>query len=196
MKKTEYLVGIDEVGRGPLAGPVSIGVFVIEKRNQRKLSLANDSKKLTESKREELFLYFKKLKKEGLCDFVVVHESAKQIDKIGISACIKRAIKKGLSRIDKKPDDCVVRLDGSLKAPEEYKNQQTIIKGDSKEKVIGAASIVAKVTRDKYMIRQAKKYPEYGFEFHKGYGTKKHRDLIQKKGALELHRKTWLTNIE
>ena len=192
MKNNQYIIGIDEVGRGPLAGPVSIGVFVIPKKHIRKITLANDSKKLTESKREELFKYFSELRKEGICDFYVIHESAKQIDKIGISACIKRAMKKGLAKTALSPDICDVRLDGSLYAPAEYTKQKTIVKGDSKDKAIGAASIVAKVTRDRKMVRLGKKYPHYGFEIHKGYGTKKHREDIVKFGASDVHRKSWI----
>lgn len=194
-KKAQYVIGIDEVGRGPLAGPVSIGVFVVHKKHIRKIKFANDSKKLSESKREKLFGYFKGLQNDGLCNFVVINESATMIDRYGISVCIKRAIKKGLKKIDIQPDDCVVRLDGSLYAPLEYTNQTTIIKGDNKEKVIGAASIVAKVTRDRLMKKLGKKYSEYGFEIHKGYGTKKHRMTIEEFGPSDIHRKTWLTNI-
>jgi ribonuclease HII len=94
-----------------------------------------------------------------------------------------------------KPEKCFILLDGGLKAPVIYKNQRTIIKGDEKERSIAFASIVAKVTRDALMCRLAKKYPKYLFEIHKGYGTKKHRELIKHNGLSVEHRKTFCKNI-
>ena len=194
-RKIEYLVGVDEVGRGPLAGPVSVGVFVISKKNLRKIDIANDSKKLTEKDRKNISDQFTAMRKNGLCDFVVISKTSKQIDKFGISTCIKKSIAEGLKKLNIDPKISMIKLDGLLSAPEEYIYQETITKGDSKEKVIGAASIVAKVHRDSHMTRIAKKYPEYGFEQHKGYGTKKHCDAIKKNGVCDIHRELYVRNV-
>jgi len=190
-----YIVGIDEAGRGPLAGPVAVGLVCIPKNFNKKLfGKAKDSKMLSEKVREEIFLETKKLHKEGLLKYAVSMVQAKAIDEKGISYAIKLCIKRCLKKCEVDPLKTRVLLDGSLKAPKEFKNQQTIIKGDQKEKVISLASIMAKVTRDRWMKRIAQKYPEYGFEIHKGYGTKKHRELIQKHGLCPIHRKSFCKN--
>jgi ribonuclease HII len=195
MKNPEYIVGIDEVGRGPLAGPVSIGVFLIHRKNLDKIAMAHDSKQVSQKGREEICKEFKRLKSDGFCDYVIVSKSSLMINRHGISKCIKDSISQGLAKLNIDPKNTEIKLDGLLYAPKQYINQETITKGDSKEKVIGAASIVAKVTRDKFMLKQAEKYPEYGFESHKGYGTKKHREAIQKIGVCPLHRDLWVRNI-
>ena len=117
---------------------------------------------------------------------------AETIDQKGITHAIRLSIKRCLKRCKVDPRVTRVLLDGSLKAPEEFMYQETIIKGDQKEKVISLASIMAKVTRDQWMKKEALKYPEYGFEIHKGYGTKKHRENIKKKGLSPIHRKSFL----
>ena len=192
-------VGIDEVGRGPIAGPVAVGAFVIRdlkiKRLISKFSIPlRDSKKLTRAQRETWFTQIQKWQKEGLCDFYVKMISAKMIDKIGIAPSIKKALENSLYKLNPKNSD-IILLDGGLKAPKEFKKQKTIIKGDEKEMVISLASICAKVTRDNYMYKQAKKYPQYGFENHVGYGTKMHYEMIKKYGINELHRRSFLRNI-
>jgi ribonuclease HII len=101
------------------------------------------------------------------------------------------AISQGLNKIKLDPNKCQVLLDGSLKAPKEFINQKTIIKGDEKEKIIAWASILAKVSRDSIMTKYHKKFPQYGFQIHKGYGTDKHRTAISKYGLSEIHRKTF-----
>lgn len=116
------------------------------------------------------------------------------IDEKGIVYAIQYAMKKCLDKLSVDghlPHSSVIVLDGSLKAPPEFKNQQTIIKGDEKEQVIAAASIVAKVKRDEFMKKLGAKHPEYGFEIHKGYGTLKHRQNIQKYGVSGAHRVTY-----
>ncbi len=117
------------------------------------------------------------------------------IDRKGIAVCIRECIAENLNMLDLNPKDCRVLLDGSLKAPTEYTNQETIIKGDSKEKIISLASVVAKVYRDAYMRLQHKKYPQYGWERNKGYGTIEHRTAIRKNGVTSLHRKSFLTRL-
>lgn len=194
MKKSviKYIIGIDEVGRGPLAGPVAIGAFKMPADfDGKNFGKIKDSKKLTPEKREEIDKKLKKLKKEKIVDFFVCFQSAKQIDKLGLSKAIRNCIESGMKKLKVKPQECLVLLDGGLKAPKIFKNQKTIIKGDEKERAIAFASIVAKVRRDALMCKLAKKYPEYCFEIHKGYGTKKHRDLIAKYGLSAEHRRSF-----
>ena len=195
-KSAKYVVGIDEAGRGPLAGPVAVGTVKIEKGfNKKFFGGIKDSKKLTENERNKWFELAKSAQKRGRLHFSVSLVSNIVIDKHGISKAIKIGIKKNLLKLYVSPKDSYILLDGLLKAPIEYKNQLTIIKGDEKVPVISLASIVAKVTRDRYMANLAKKYTQYGFEQHKGYGTEMHRKAIKKHGATPTHRRTFLKNI-
>lgn len=191
----KYILGIDEVGRGPLAGPVAVGVFVLEKKNLKKVKnlykLAKDSKKLSSKKREEIFQIIKEYQKLDILRYIVRYESSKVIDKLGINKAIELCISKSFKQLKLKAKECEVFLDGGLKAPKEFIFQKTIIKGDDKIKVISLASIVAKVSRDSLMQKMAKKYPEYGLDIHKGYGTRQHRDAITKNGLSTFHRRTF-----
>jgi ribonuclease HII len=197
MKKAaqaDYRIGIDEAGRGPLAGPVSIGAVKLGKAFNTKLLTTlrgKDSKKLSEKDREIWFTSIKEWKKNGHLDFHVALVSHTIIDQYGISYAIKKGIKECLRKVKADGEVTLILLDGSLKAPEEFLNQKTIIKGDEKETIIGLASIAAKVTRDAYMKRIARKYPLYNFEVHKGYGTRNHSENIKKYGLSEIHRKTF-----
>ncbi len=192
----KYIIGIDEVGRGPLAGPICFCVFKMSvKFDAKKFGKIKDSKKLSAENREAIFCILEALKKEKKVDFALAYESAKSIDKNGLSKAVKNCIKKILKNLKLKPAECMILLDGGLKAPEIYKNQKTIIKGDEKERAIAFASIIAKVSRDALMKKLAKKYPKYGFEIHKGYGTKKHRELILKYGLCVEHRKSFCKNL-
>jgi len=198
-KKTyfSYIVGIDEAGRGPLAGPVAVGLVCIPVNFNKKLfGKAKDSKQLSEKIREEIFLETKKLHRDGVLTYAVSMVHADVIDTKGITYAIKLCIKRCLKKCGVSPEETMVLLDGSLKAPRVYVHQKTIIRGDQKEKVISLASIMAKVTRDRWMKKVALKYPEYGFEIHKGYGTKIHRESIKKNGLSSVHRKSFLTRIE
>ncbi len=187
-KSIQWIIGIDEAGRGPLAGPLSLGIVAIKRDASRSIFRGiKESKQLTALQRE---LWFEKLK--GICEYAVSLTSHTVIDKEGLSRAVKKAIAKGLQRLNKNPHECQVLLDGLLHAPEEYSNQKTIIGGDASTPIIAAASIMAKVTRDRHMIRLAKKFPAYGFERHKGYGTKAHYLALKKHGACELHRKSFL----
>lgn len=194
--RMRVVIGIDEVGRGPIAGPVALCAFRLRMRitppvvEGRPVPL-RDSKKLTRDQREAWYQHLLALKKEGKCDFSVSMQSAKKIDTMGILACIRVAMAAVLTELDAKPTERIL-LDGSLHAPKEFKKQRTIIKGDEKEPAIGLASIVAKVTRDRYMQKMATKHPQYGFETHVGYGTQKHYAAIKKHGVTDLHRRTWL----
>ena len=186
-------VGIDEVGRGPIAGPVAVGAFCfLNEKAKKYFRGVKESKQLSEKKREEWFAQILIRKKSGAIDFAVNFETEKVIDTKGLSFAIKRALRKSLSEVLPDPHSCKVLLDGGLKAPAEYTNQKTIIKGDEKEMVIALASICAKVLRDRKMNVLAKKYPNYGFEKHKGYGTRAHYKAIKKYGLLSTHRRSFI----
>lgn len=197
----KYFVGIDEVGRGPLAGPVAVGLFLSENKNFKNkeikdlFSIANDSKKLTPQNREQIFKKVKDLQKRNLLQYVVVNQSSKVIDKKGISFAISKCIEKGFKNLKVLPKNTQVFLDGGLKAPKEFVYQETIIKGDQKNKLISLASIVAKVSRDKLMEKLSKKYPKYGLDIHKGYGTQTHRKMIKALGLCPIHRASFCKNL-
>ena len=209
-----WIIGIDEAGRGPLAGPVAVGVALVPSDfNWDHLPGVGDSKKVSPKNREAIFKRAKELQKQGKLSYAVVLTSAKTIDRIGIVPSITKAINQALKKIEKplnnKPlprqrlgrddlGDVLVKLDGGLKAPSEYVHQETIIKGDSKEKVIGLASIMAKVTRDRRMVILSKvgPYSKYAFDVHKGYGTKVHREAILKFGLTPEHRKSFCKNLQ
>ncbi len=192
----KYIIGIDEAGRGPLAGPVAVGVCLVPaKMTRRNFKNIRDSKKLTEKMRD---VWFAKMCEMNL-DFSATLISNKVIDERGLSFAIKKAMSDSLKKIQSscgfRPSECLVLLDGGLHAPTEFTFQKTIIKGDEKEFAISLASIAAKVTRDAYMKKQAKKFPEYGFAIHKGYGTARHISAIKKEGVTNLHRLSFLKNI-
>lgn len=201
MKKPKYIIGIDEAGRGPLAGPVAVGVVLVPVGfDWGLLPGVGDSKALSEKKREVVYEASEVLAlAEGVVP-TVVFKTAKEIDTRGIAVVIREALAKGLhevlARSGVKPGDCLVLLDGGLKAPTEFVHQETIIKGDAKEAVIGLASIYAKVTRDHYMtaIATKKAFLPYDFAIHKGYGTKKHRESITKYGPSKEHRLSFCKN--
>jgi len=189
----KHIVGIDEAGRGPLAGPVSVGAVRINVGfNKSFFRGIKDSKKLSEKKREVWFELLKKKKKEGQIDFAVFLISEKIIDKKGIVHAINLGINKCLKKL-KISKDSKIFLDGGIRAPADFIYQKTIIKGDEKVSVISMASICAKVTRDRYMVRLSKKYPKYGFDVHKGYGTLAHRQNIKKYGPSKVHRRSFLS---
>jgi ribonuclease HII len=188
----KYLIGVDEAGRGPLAGPVSVGVVSVPVTfDWQQLPGVTDSKKLSEAKREEIYRLAVQLKKDSVINFRVSLVAASVIDRIGITVAVRLGIKRGFDYVAAAPKQTIVKLDGLLKAPVEYIDQETITKGDQKEKVIGLASILAKVTRDRYMVRQAVKYPDYELDIHKGYGTKAHRTAISKHGLSKIHRRSY-----
>lgn len=196
MKKLR-LVGIDEVGRGPIAGPVAVGAFTFITSNASKLFRGvKESKQLTEQKREEWFSTIEQAKEDGHVDFCVTFQSEKVIDTKGLSFAIRKALATSLGALNISSTETLVLLDGGLKAPVEYVNQKTIIKGDEKEKVIALASICAKVLRDRKMNELAKRHSRYGFEMHKGYGTRAHYSAIQKFGLLDAHRRSFLRNFQ
>lgn len=211
-KSPRYIIGIDEVGRGPIAGPVAVGAFLLHARAGALFRGVRESKQLTEDQREE---WFEKIeaavaavpeesavevgRSHPLVDFRVTMVSEKVIDKKGISFAIRTALEKSLSALiadhSIDPSECLVLLDGGLRAPAAFVHQKTIIKGDVKEKSIALASICAKVTRDRHMHKQAKKYPRYGFDVHKGYGTRRHYGAIKMHGLSAIHRRSFLRGL-
>lgn len=188
----KYIIGIDEVGRGPLAGPVAVGVAMATKETIRKWRKIKESKQLTPKQREEW--YTKICAPESGIISAVTFVSAKMIDKNGINPSIQRAMLFGLKKINPNPTSVCVLLDGGLRAPLEFVNQETIIHGDAKETIIAIASVVAKVERDRLMVKMDKKFPKYGFAQHKGYGTKAHILAIKKFRLSSEHRQTYCKN--
>lgn len=187
------IVGIDEVGRGPIAGPVAVGVILIPKSFDIDEYIdVRDSKKHTEKQREKIYEYLKEKKEKGELNFKVEMVPSERIDSDGIVVAIQAALCLGLKELNVSTTEAKLLLDGGLRAPEEFIYQETIIRGDSKERAISYASIVAKVERDALMKELGKKHPEYGFERHKGYGTKAHFEAIKKHGMLPFHRRSFI----
>lgn len=187
------MLGVDEAGRGPLAGPVSVGIVVVPEGFDvaREFPGVADSKKLSEKKREKLFEMLETRVALGDTRFCVEYAPASAIDTQGIAVVIRDAVSRGVKRLA--PDAALVEvlLDGSLKAPNEYR-QQTIIGGDESVPLISLASIAAKVSRDRLMLEYAAQYPEYGFERHKGYGTKAHYEALVTHGLSAIHRRSFI----
>ncbi len=192
----KYIVGVDEAGRGPLAGPVAVGVVKIPKNfDWSWIEGVGDSKQMTEAARARVFARAKKLRHTGVIDFTVAQVGPSVIDEKGIVFAINLAMERCIKKLNLDSKLVSFRLDGSLSAPTQFK-QATIIKGDSIYPEIGLASIIAKETRDAYMRKIAKRFSAYEFEIHKGYGTKRHRDLIRLRGLSPIHRTTYCKNVK
>jgi ribonuclease HII len=186
------LLGVDESGRGPLAGPVAIGVVAVPPIFDFNLiEGVRDSKQMTELGREIWFEKLRVLAEERVLRYTVVFSSARMIDTRGIAPAVRTAIARALRELEVSPEEADILLDGALRAPRRYMYQKTIIGGDESEPLIALASIAAKVKRDRLMRRLALRYPEYGFDIHKGYGTKKHREALIKHGLCDIHRRTF-----
>ncbi|MGB3922222.1 MAG: ribonuclease HII [Minisyncoccia bacterium] len=186
-----YMIGIDEAGRGPLAGPVAVGVVSVrDDFNKNFFKSIKDSKKLTEVERELWYALALEAKKKGVLNFTVSLVSEKVVDRHGIAFAIRLGIKRALKSL-KVSRDTQIFLDGGIAAPPEFRHQRTVVRGDEKIPVVSLASIVAKVTRDRKMRVLSRKFPGYGFDIHKGYGTLAHRKAIQKYGLAEIHRKSF-----
>ena len=186
------VIGVDEAGRGPLAGPV-VAAAVILKEYTEELDEINDSKKLTEKKREKLYDIIMKN-----FDVAVGISTVEEIDKLNILNADFLAMRRALKDLKslKNEKEYTVLVDGNLKIKEYIGKQLPIVRGDAKSLSIAAASIIAKVTRDRLMKDLANIYPDYSFEKHKGYGTKAHIEAIKDKGAIEgVHRKVFLRKI-
>lgn len=182
----KVICGIDEAGRGPLAGPVYAAAVILKKGQT--IEGVNDSKKLSEKKREALY---NKIIDECLAYAISVADE-KEIDEINILQATFLAMKRAVDGLSIKPDCALV--DGNQIPPLDC-SVTTVIKGDSKSESIAAASILAKVARDRYMLEMAQKYPQYCFEKHKGYGTKLHYEMIEKYGICDIHRKSFLKKV-
>ena len=187
--RSDYSVicGVDEAGRGPLAGDVYAAAVVLNKDTV--IEGINDSKKLSEKKREKLFDEIIE-KAESYC---IATASVEEIDRLNILQATMLAMKRAVNGLSIKPD--IALIDGN-KTPElDEIKAHAVIKGDASSASIAAASILAKVARDRYMKELAEKYPQYRFEKHKGYGTKLHNELILKYGPSEVHRRTFLRKL-
>lgn len=180
------IAGIDEAGRGPLAGPVVYACVIMPLEKDKIIEGVNDSKKLSEKKREMLF---EKILATAIA-YSIIEIDVKTIDEINILNATKLGMKKALENIKIKPD--IVLID-AVKIETDIV-QENIIKGDAKSYNIASASILAKVYRDRLMEKLAVEYPEYGFEKHKGYGTKLHIENLKKYGKTPIHRKTFIKN--
>ncbi|MEK7195555.1 MAG: ribonuclease HII [Patescibacteria group bacterium] len=196
-----YIVGIDEVGRGSLAGPVAVAAVCIPRDLNVKvarLGELKDSKRLTPARREKWFEYFKA---HPRVTYTCARAYPRTIERMNISRAANLAAKRAFERLVSvtgiSSRNCQVFLDGGLYVGNGDDGRKfgakTVVHGDKKIKVVAIASIVAKVSRDRYMTRLAKKYPRYGFEMHKGYGTKAHSRAIKKYGPSEVHRLTFLS---
>lgn len=183
----EIICGVDEAGRGPLAGPVYAAAVILPKGHI--VEGVNDSKKLSEKKRE---LLFDKIIDECVC-YSIGTASEKEIDEINILQATYLAMKRAVDGLEIVPK--LALIDGNRIPPLISTDARAIVKGDAKSASIACASILAKVSRDRYMLEMAKKYPEYQFEKHKGYGTKLHYEMIEKYGICEIHRKSFLKKV-
>lgn len=186
-------IGVDEAGRGPVAGPVAVGaVWVPKGFDFGLLPRVDDSKKLTEKMRERAFSAACALVEKGILRYHVALISAEHIDARGITDAVRTGIAACFAALDANPKATHVKLDGLLRAPEAFVHQETIIGGDASEPTIALASILAKVTRDRYMVSLHETSPAYGFAAHKGYGTKEHYSAITKHGMMHEHRRSFL----
>lgn len=182
----QIVCGVDEAGRGPLAGPVYAAAVILPKGYI--VDGVNDSKKLSEKKREALF---DKIIDECI-SYSIGIATHEEIDEINILQATFLAMRRAVDGLSVKPD--IALIDGN-KTPGLDIAERFIIKGDANSANIAAASILAKVSRDRYMLRMAEKYPEYQFEKHKGYGTKLHYEMLEKYGISPIHRKTFLKKL-
>ena len=180
-----YICGIDEAGRGPLAGPVVAGAVILPKG--KRILYVNDSKKLSEKKRDELFDVIK----EEALSYGIGIVSPERIDEINILQATYEAMHEAVNKLSVKPD---ILLNDAVTIPGIDVKQIPIIKGDAKSLSIASASILAKVTRDRLMTEYDSLYPEYGFARHKGYGTKVHIEAIKEYGPCPIHRRTFIKN--
>lgn len=200
-----YIIGVDEVGRGPLAGPVAAAAVLIRvpkiktelysliRANGRIVSGLKDSKQLTARQREKIFEI---LTENPRIFWAAASVSEKTIDKINIQNASELAMKKAVQKLLEKrgiaaAKNCLVLVDGNRKIKNLNLPQKTIIKGDEKIPVISAASIIAKILRDRFMLKLHKKYPRYNFAKHKGYGTKEHYRALKKFGPSPVHRRSF-----
>jgi ribonuclease HII len=179
----QIICGVDEAGRGPLAGPVCAAAVILPPHIE--LPGLNDSKKLTDKRRRELY----PLIKDAAIAYGIGFASHEEIDEINILQATYLAMERAIAQLKVKPDQLLI--DGN-RARDFGIPTQTVVKGDSLSASIAAASVLAKVTRDDWMLQAAEDYPQYGFEIHKGYGTKAHYEALTTLGSSPIHRRTFL----
>ena len=179
----QLVCGVDEAGRGPLAGPVCAAAVILPPHFE--IPGLNDSKKLTDKRRRELF----PLIQEAAVAYGIGFASHEEIDEINILQATYLAMERAISQLSIKPEQLLI--DGN-RAKDFGIPTQTVVKGDSLSASIAAASILAKVARDDWMLQAANEYPQYAFEVHKGYGTKAHYEALTNYGACAIHRRTFL----
>ena len=182
----KWIAGVDEVGRGPLAGPVVAAAVILPEDFD--LLGVDDSKKLSEKRREELF---EQIREKAVC-YAIGMADHKRIDEINILEATKEAMRQAISNLQTQPDHLLI---DALTLKEIEIPQTGIVKGDGKSVSIAAASILAKVTRDRMMVEYHKEYPHYAFDKNKGYGTKAHYEGIASHGICPWHRKSFLKNL-
>jgi len=182
----QYICGIDEAGRGPLAGPVVVGAVIMPKDSF--IEGVNDSKKVSEKKREKLY----DLITEEAISYGVGIVDQNEIDEVNILNATKHAVTMAIEKLNVKPD--LILVDALTNINTKGIPYKSIIKGDAKEYSIAAASIIAKVTRDRMMYEWDQIYPQYGFAKHKGYGTAAHIAALKENGPCLLHRKSFIKN--
>lgn len=183
----KYICGVDEAGRGPLAGPVCAAAVILPLDTE--IPGLNDSKKLSEKKREQLFDVIT----EKALSYCVAYGTLEEIEEFNILEATFLAMNRAIGGLKLKPDFALIdgnRVPKGIKIPCE-----TVVKGDAKSMSVAAASVLAKVSRDRLMLEYDEKYPLYDFKKHKGYGTKEHTELIKKYGPCEIHRLSFLKNI-
>lgn len=183
----KLVCGIDEAGRGPLAGPVYAAAVILPLGLQ--IEGLNDSKKISEKKREQLF----DIICEKAVDYSIGIATEQEIDEINILNATFLAMHRAVEGLKTKPDYALI--DGNQYPEIPFVTEETVVKGDAKSMSIAAASILAKVSRDRFMLHKAKEYPEYQFEKHKGYGTKLHYEMLKEFGPSPIHRMTFLKKL-
>ena len=179
----ELICGVDEAGRGPLAGPVCAAAVILPR--DLEIPGLNDSKKLSEKKREELF----ELIKDKAISYGIAFASVEEIEELNILNATFLAMNRAISQLQPQPQ--LALIDGNRTKGIEMESR-SVVKGDSRCADIAAASVLAKVSRDRYMLTMAEKFPQYHFEKHKGYGTKLHYEALREYGPSEIHRPSFL----
>lgn len=183
----KVICGIDEAGRGPLAGPVHAAAVILPMGLE--IEGLNDSKKLSEKKREQLFDVIC----EKAIDYSIGIATEKEIDEINILNATFLAMHRAVEGLKIKPDYALI--DGNQYPKIPFVAEETVVKGDAKSMSVAAASILAKVSRDRFMLEKAKEYPQYQFEKHKGYGTKLHYEMLAEYGPSPIHRMSFLKKL-